>query len=97
MQRINLGKPYDDYINHLIESGFYSTATEILRDALRDKMEKDSIINRKSNLIELLLEGEKDIELGNITKYSPDLLEKLHKQALVNKENKKLVKSEVRP
>jgi hypothetical protein len=48
-------------------------------------------------LMQLLKQGEKDIELGKITVYSPDLLEKLHKQALVNKEYRKLVKSEVRP
>ena len=38
MQRINLGKPYELYIKQMIDEGYFSTATELIRDALREKM-----------------------------------------------------------
>ena len=33
MQRIKLGKPYQEFIHNLIESGYYGTATEVIWDA----------------------------------------------------------------
>jgi antitoxin ParD1/3/4 len=40
MQRVNLGKPYEEFIQKLVESGYYASASEVLRDALRLKMEQ---------------------------------------------------------
>jgi putative addiction module CopG family antidote len=40
MQRVNLGKPYEDFIQKLVASGYYASASEVLRDALRTKMEQ---------------------------------------------------------
>jgi antitoxin ParD1/3/4 len=97
MQRINLGKPYDDYIAQLIDTGYYSSATEILRDALREKMEKESLVNKKSRLLQLLKEGEDDFAAGRFVEYTDDLLENLHKKAIENSLNGKPIRDEVRP
>jgi putative addiction module CopG family antidote len=40
MQRVNLGKPYEEFIKKLLDSGYYASASEVLRDALRTKIEQ---------------------------------------------------------
>jgi putative addiction module CopG family antidote len=55
MRRINLGTPFEDFIENMVESGYYTKVTEVIRDALRKKMakmEEDSIANIKSMVIE---------------------------------------------
>lgn len=38
MQRIKLGKLYDDFIQRQIDAGYFGTATEVIPDSLRDNM-----------------------------------------------------------
>jgi putative addiction module CopG family antidote len=69
MQRIKLGKPYDDYIAQQIESGYFASATEVLRDALRPKMEIPNTLITKKTLLELVKEGEESIKAGRTVPY----------------------------
>jgi antitoxin ParD1/3/4 len=63
-QRINLGKPYEDYINTLVESGYYASATEVIRDALRLKMNnKDE--HRKAVIYKMVEQAQESISEGN--------------------------------
>jgi putative addiction module CopG family antidote len=64
-QRIKLGKPYEKFIQNLIESGYYGTATEVIPDALRDKMEKVEN-DRIANIRALIAEGEEDVKEGGL-------------------------------
>ena len=57
MQRIKLGKPYDDFIQRQIDAGYFGTATEVIRDSLRDKMAAAET-NRIDHIRALVEEGE---------------------------------------
>ncbi|MDA3939141.1 MAG: type II toxin-antitoxin system ParD family antitoxin [Spirochaetia bacterium] len=41
MPRINLGEPYEIYIQKQIKTGLFSSATEVIKDALRNRMERE--------------------------------------------------------
>lgn len=69
MQRIKLGKPYDDYIAQQIEAGYFASATELLRDALRPKMNILQVNTPKKSLLELVKEGEESIKAGRTVPY----------------------------
>ena len=60
MRRIQLGKPYEHFLDKMVESGYYATATEVIRDALRDKM-TEMKNNRIAAIHALLEEGEKSL------------------------------------
>ena len=53
---ILLGDYFDDFINHQIQSGRYSSASEVVRAALRLFEEQE---NQKSELVKELKKGEK--------------------------------------
>ncbi len=62
-QRINLGKPYEDYINRMIESGYYASATEVIREALRVKM-KDGEEERIATIHRMVNQARQSIAEG---------------------------------
>ncbi len=80
-QRINLGKPYEDYINTLVESGFYASATEVIRDALRQKM-NDTDERRKATIYKMVEQARQSIREGKYREWNGDLLESLHQEAI---------------
>lgn len=79
MQRINLGKPYDEYIAKQIELGYFATATEVLRDALRPKMGV-GLPKPQKTLLELVQEGEEDIKAGRTVPYDENFWENIKKK-----------------
>ena len=81
MRRIQLGKPYENFLDKMIESGYYSTATEVIRDALRDKM-AEMENNRIAKIHELLAEGQADIDAGRVHKVDDKYFEDLLKRGL---------------
>ena len=96
MKRINLGKPYDDFIERMINSGYYSTATEVIRDALRDKMDrvnKDDI----AHLHALIKEGLDDIEAGRVIEYDEHFWDKIMERAKTKRENNEPIPEHIRP
>lgn len=97
MQRIKLGKPYDDYIAQQIESGYFASATEVLRDALRSKMKFEATIAPKKSLLELVKEGEESINAGRVTPYSPTLMNELFEQAKQNSILGKPIPDHIKP
>lgn len=80
MQRIKLGKPYDDYIAQQIESGYFASATEVLRDALRPKMGIGNTVTPKKTLLELVKEGEESIKAGRTVPYDEHFWENIRKK-----------------
>lgn len=89
MQRVNLGKPYEDFIKKLVDSGYYASASEVLRDALRTKMEVTQKW-QKERLLQLVQEGLDDVEAGRVHDFNEDLMyrafEIAKKNALEGKE-----------
>lgn len=81
MQRVNLGKPYEEYIKKLVKEGYYASASEVLRDALREKMKQPLIKEERKTLQELVHEGIEDVKAGRVRPYNKKLL-KMQKKML---------------
>jgi antitoxin ParD1/3/4 len=58
----SIGKHFEDFIDSLIESGRYTTASEVLRDGLRLIEEREE--RRKAKLEALRAEIQKGIDSG---------------------------------
>jgi len=85
MQRVNLGKPYEEYIKRMVASGYYASASEVIRDALRSKMKEEKL--PKKTLQELVEEGMEDIRAGRIVDYDENFWDKVHKGAEERRKN----------
>ena len=56
---VNLSATFDSYIRKQVELGIYNNASEVIREALRLKMQQDEIYNTKiSALREAIIRGE---------------------------------------
>jgi len=95
MPRINLGEPYEIYIQNQIKSGLFSSATEVIKDALRKRMEKEQE-NRIVRVHALLAKGEADIQMGKTVAYSHSLISEISEQGKQNSIDKKTVKDEIK-
>lgn len=96
MQRVNLGKPYEEFIQKLVASGYYASASEVLRDALRLKMEQTDQW-KATRLQQLVQEGLDDIEAGRTIPYDEFFWEMLNKKVKENIKNNKPISDHVRP
>jgi putative addiction module CopG family antidote len=90
MQRINLGKPYEDYIREMVDSGYYASASEVIRDALRQKMQIHRASKEKS-LLELVEEGLEDVKNGKVLDFDEQLLNEIFNEAKSNVKNNSLI------
>ena len=75
---INFPPVDDGYIKAKVESGYYSNATEMVRDAVRRMREQDDQHGRLLAALEL---GERDIAEGRTVPYTPDLLNQIEREA----------------
>ena len=48
---MKFGKPYEEFIQLMVESGYYNSAEEVIQDALRDKMQNELLneVYKKDN------------------------------------------------
>ena len=83
MQRVNLGKPYEEFIKKLVDSGYYASASEVLRDALRLKMEQSESW-QNTRLMQLVQEGLDDVEAGRVVPFNQDLINQAFQNAKKN-------------
>jgi putative addiction module CopG family antidote len=84
MPRLDLGNPYDYYVQLLIDTGLYSTYTEVVKDALRQHMNAHTESKRIALLHSAIAEGEADIQAGRVELYSPALIDRLTEEVLVD-------------
>lgn len=70
MMKIAFAEQDELYIKRQVESGFYSNATELVRDAVRRLRESD----QRTRLLAALELGEKAIEEGRTTPYTPEFM-----------------------
>jgi putative addiction module CopG family antidote len=89
MQRVNLGKPYEEFIHKLVASGYYASASEVLRDALRLKMEQSQQ--------QLVQEGLDDIAAGRVVEYNDDFWDNINRSVKENIKANKTIPDHVRP
>ena len=95
MPRINLAEPYEIYIQDQIKTGLFSSATEIIKDALRSRMEREKN-SRIERVHALLAKGEADIQLGKTVPYTHSLLHEISEMGRKNSIEKKPVKDEIK-
>ena len=69
----------ESYIKAKVEDGFYSNATELVRDAVRRLREHDDI--KYARLMQALEVGEQAVHEGKGEVYTPQLLEQIDKEA----------------
>jgi antitoxin ParD1/3/4 len=69
------------FIQNQVKQGFYSNATELVRDAVRRLREQQSHTDR---LLAALDVGMQDIEAGRVVPYTPRLMEEIRLQAIEN-------------
>jgi len=77
---MNINFPSVDagYIKTKVESGYYSNATEMVRDAVRRMREQDDEHRRLLAALEI---GERDITAGRTVPYTADLLNEIEEEA----------------
>jgi len=91
---INLSPEIEQYLQSKIKTGFYSNASDVIRDALRRMREEDEKIEA---LRAAVRRGDEQIERGEGTAYTPELLDKAMKQATVNVRAGKKINPDVTP
>lgn len=76
--------PVDEqFIKAKIDAGYYSNATELVRDAVRRLRERDT--SRYDELRAALAVGEDDYAAGRYEEYTPKLLKTISKEVLSEK------------
>jgi antitoxin ParD1/3/4 len=96
MQRVNLGKPYEAFIQKLVDSGYYASASEVIRDALRTKMESHEQW-KAARLQQLIQEGLDDVAAGRVREYNDDFWIEINNKVSENIKNNKPIPDHVRP
>lgn len=69
----------DSYIKAKIADGFYSNASELVRDAVRRLREVDD--SKFNQLMAALEVGERDVRHGRLEPYTPELMAQIAQEA----------------
>jgi antitoxin ParD1/3/4 len=96
MQRVNLGKPYEEFIQKLVDSGYYASASEVIRDALRTKMESHEQW-QAARLEQLIQEGLNDLAAGRVKPYSKEFMKEIYEKAAENVKLNKPIPDHIKP
>ena len=85
----------EHYIKGKVESGFYTSENEVVRDAVRHMREEDERIARFQAAVRI---GDEQIERGETVPYSKELMEQIEQCAVQNaKQGKKIDNPDVLP
>jgi len=91
---INFPPVDDQFIKNQIESGYYSNATELVRDAVRRLREEEE---KRKAFLAAVKKGEDDIAAGRTIPYSEEWLEEVTERAIQKALNGEPPKSDVVP
>jgi antitoxin ParD1/3/4 len=91
---INLSPEMESYIKGKVTSGFYGNATEVIRDAIRRMQSEDE---RVAAFRQAVAEGEAQLDRGEGTEYSRELMNKLADTARKNLGSGKPIDPDVVP
>ena len=83
---VNLSPTFDSYIRKQLESGIYNNASEVIREALRLKMQQDEIYNTKIEALRAeIIKGE---ESGKSSPFDiQDIIGEAKQEASLNAQN----------
>lgn len=91
---INLSPEMEQFVQSKVDTGFYSNASDVIRDAIRRMREEDEKI---AAIRAALREGDEQLDAGKGIRYSRDVLTQATDRARANAKRGKKVKSDVRP
>ncbi|WP_333879386.1 type II toxin-antitoxin system ParD family antitoxin [Methylobacter sp.] len=91
---INLSPEIELYLQAKVGTGFYSNASEVVRDAIRRMWEEDKKIEKLRTAVQI---GDEQLDRGEGIIYSASRLEAITEKALSNARNGKKVSADVTP
>lgn len=95
MMKIGFAEQDERFIKYQVECGFYSNATELVRDAVRRLREQS---DQKEKLLLALELGEKDIQAGKTIPHTPNFMQESIERAREQADTgEKAVKRDVIP
>ena len=89
---INLSSEMEQYIQRKVGTGFYSNASEVVRDAIRRMREEDEKLEALRAAVRV---GDDQLDRGEGADYTPELLEKITEMALANANHGKKINPDV--
>jgi len=91
---INLSPEMEKFVQSKVDTGFYSNATEVIRDAIRRMREEDE---RIASMRAALERGDAQLDNGQGTAYTPELMQRVAAKAKGNARRGKKVSPDVTP
>ncbi|MEC4748563.1 type II toxin-antitoxin system ParD family antitoxin [Methylomicrobium sp. Wu6] len=91
---INLSTEMEQYLQSKVGTGFYSNASEVVRDAIRRMREEDEKLAVLRAVVQI---GDDQLERGEGTPYAPERLESITAKAFANSRQDKKVNPDVAP
>jgi antitoxin ParD1/3/4 len=91
---INLSPEMEQYLQSKVSSGYYSNASEVVRDAIRRMREEDE---KLAALRAAVAVGDEQLERGEGAAYTPELVAKISEKAMANARKGKQVSPDVTP
>ena len=92
---IRLSEVDENYIKGKVESGFYTSENEVIRDAVRRMREEEERIARFQAAVRL---GDEQIERGETVPYSQELMAQISQRAVQRaRQGKKVDNPDVLP
>ena len=95
MARIDLAKPYEDYLRSQVDKGLFSSITAAAENAISKQMEITEL-KRIEHLKTLIEKGERDVKSGKVIDYSKNIIAEFAEKGKAAAIAKKPVKYEVR-
>lgn len=89
---INLSAEMEQYLQSKVGTGFYSNASEVVRDAIRRMREEDEKLAALRAAVQV---GDEQIERGEGIPYTPERLEAITVKAFANSRQGKKVNPDV--
>lgn len=80
-----------NFMKSAVEEGFYTSETELVRDAVRRLREQQANV---SPLFQAVMKGRKAIDEGRTKPYSPDLMKNIKQRAIKAAETKEPYQSD---
>lgn len=80
MARIDLAKPYEDFLKEQVNKGLFRSVTSAAEDAIRKQMEEQEKM-RIASVYAAIAEGEADITNGNTQEFSIEIMKEISDKA----------------
>lgn len=91
---IKLSPEFEQSLQLKVGSGFYSNASEVIRDALRRMREEDEKLEQLRAAVQI---GDEQLNRGEGQSYSSSRLESITEKAFSNSRNGKKISIDVQP